>query len=345
MKGLVKFQKGQGNVEIRQVKEPSPGAEEVKIEVKAAGVCGSDIHTYNGTIRIPLNPPVVMGHEFSGVVAEIGKDVRAVKVGDRVTSETVYSACGVCPYCRTGNYNLCLARLTVGYWVNGGFAKYCVVPERIVHKLPDNVDYILGALSEPLSCCVHGVVEKTHVSMGDLVAITGPGAIGLLSLQLAKASGARVAILGISKDEHRLNLARELGADVVVNIEQTDPREAIYELSGGIGADIVIECSGVAAAVDLGFDLVKKTGQYTQVGVFGKPVEIDFEKVIWKELQVQGMFGHKWTTWKRALEIMRQAKVNLKSLVSDVMPLTQWEEAFRMQQEKKGLKIILTPID
>ena len=345
MKGVVKTQKGKGNVSIQNVKEPVPGPDEVKIVVKAAGICGSDLHTYDGTIKIPLNPPVIMGHEFSGIVAEIGKHVKNAKTGDRVTSETTYSSCGTCVYCRTGNYNLCSSRLTIGYWVNGGFSKYCVVPERIVHRLPENIDFVTGALSEPLACCVHGVLERTTISMGDLAVVTGPGTIGLLSLQLIKASGGRVIILGLAKDEHRLNLAQELGADRTVNVEKEDPYEVIHQMTDGIGADVVVECSGSRAAADLGFELVKKRGKYTQIGVFGGPIEIDFEKIIWKELELRGTFSHNWTTWEKTLKLMSQGKVNLKPLVSDIMPISKWEEAFKKQEQKEGLKIILTPED
>ena len=152
-------------------------------------------------------------------------------------------------------------------------------------------------------------------------------------------------MLGLGKDEHRLNLARDLGADITLNVEKDDPHEVINQMTDGIGADVVVECSGSRSAADLGFEVVKKKGKYTQIGVFGGPIEIDFEKIIWKELELKGTFSHNWTTWKKTLEILHQDKVNLKFLVSDIMPISKWEEAFRKQEQKEGLKIILTPED
>jgi L-iditol 2-dehydrogenase len=345
MKAVVKTQRGKGNISLQEVKEPTPGPDEIKIEVKAAGICGSDIHTYNDTIKFPLRLPVTMGHEFCGIVAETGKNVKNFEPGDPVTSETAASVCGICAYCRTGNYHLCPSRLSVGYWINGAFAKYCVVPQNIVHRLPQNIDLISGALAEPLANCVHGVMERTHIRVGDWVAITGPGTIGLLSLQLVKASGARVAMLGLSEDEHRLSLARELGADMIVNVGRDNPLESINEISDGMGMDVVLECSGSSSAANLGLELVRKRGQYTQIGLFGKPIEIDFEKIVYKELELRGSFSYKWTTWKKTLEMLLQSRVNLKPLVSDILPISRWEEAFKKQAGKEGLKIILTPED
>jgi L-iditol 2-dehydrogenase len=142
-----------------------------------------------------------------------------------------------------------------------------------------------------------------------------------------------------------LSLAREFGADRIVNVERDDPLELINEISGGIGADVVLECSGSSSAANLGLELVKKRGQYTQIGLFGRPIEFDLEKMVYKELELRGSFSYKWTTWKRTLEMLLQGRVNLKPLISDIMPISRWEEAFRKQAEKEGLKIILTPED
>ena len=345
MKGLVKFKKGEGNVEIQEVNEPKPGRDEVMIEVKATGICGSDIHIYHDDIKIPLKPPVIMGHEFSGVVAEVGDKVKNVKIGDRVTSETAASVCGVCRYCRTGNHNLCANRLGIGYWINGAFTKYCVVPKERVHKLPPNIDFVSAAVCEPLSCCVHGVIELTGVTAGDVVVVTGPGAIGLLTLQLAKAEGGQVVMCGTSRDEERLKLAQELGADFVVNVQKDDPVKIVNDLTQGYGADVVLECSGAPGAANFGLEVVRKQGKYTQIGLFGRPIEIDFEKIAYKEIRVTGSFSQRWTAWELALKLLSQGKVKTRSLVSDVLPLTQWREGFKKHEEKSGVKILLTPVD
>jgi L-iditol 2-dehydrogenase len=343
MLGVVKYQRGEGNMEVQDVPEPHPGPNEVKIEVKAAGICGSDIHIYHDDIKIPIKTPVIVGHEFSGIITELGENVKHLKAGERVTSETAASVCGICPYCRTGHYNLCSSRLGIGYWINGAFAKYCVVPHERVHLLPENVDFISGALCEPLACCVHGIVELTEIHAGDLVVLLGPGPIGLLSLQIAKAEGGKAIVLGVSKDAERLNLAKNLGADRVIDIQKEDPYEVIKELTEDLGADVVLECSGISNAAVMGLNLVRKRGSYTQIGLFGKPIEIDFELIAYKELRVTGTFSQKWTAWKKALDLLAQGKVNLRPLVSDILSISDWKKGFKIHEEKKGMKVVLTP--
>jgi L-iditol 2-dehydrogenase len=182
MIAVVKTKGGKGNIELRDMPEPVPGEGEVKIEVKAAGVCGSDIHIWDGDIKIPLKPPVIIGHEFSGVIADIGDGVRGFEVGQRVVSETTFSSCGICAYCRTGEYNLCDDRRVIGYWLNGAFTRFCIVPASRLHTLPPDIDFHSAALTEPLACCVHAVVELTGISAGNTVVVIGPGAMGLLAL-------------------------------------------------------------------------------------------------------------------------------------------------------------------
>jgi len=341
----MKLREGDGNVEIQDVPEPFPSPDEVKIEVKAAGICGSDIHIYHDDIKIPVKPPVIMGHEFSGIVTKVGKNVKKIRIGDAVTSETAASVCGICRYCRTGNYNLCPRRLGIGYWINGAFTKYCVVPQERVHKLPENVDFVSAAMCEPLACCIHGVIELTGVTAGDVVLITGPGAIGLLTLQIAKAEGGKVVICGTSQDQKRLKLAQELGANFIVNIQKENISKIISDLTNGYGADVVFECSGNPKAVNLGLDVVRKQGKYTQIGLFGRPIEIDFEKVAYKEIKLTGSFSQKWTAWELALKLLSQGKIKTKPLVSDILPITRWKEGFKKHEEKTGVKIILIPID
>ena len=157
MKALVKFAQGDGNMEIREVPEPSPGPGEVKVEVMAASICGSDLHIMHGDIGIPMRLPVIPGHEFAGVVTEVGAGVEEIAVGDRVTGENTRTACGVCHQCATGSYNLCQKRLATGYAYDGAFTKYVVIPKIRIHKLPDNVDFACGALTDPSACAYHAV--------------------------------------------------------------------------------------------------------------------------------------------------------------------------------------------
>ncbi len=343
MKAVVKFKKGKGNIKIQDVPEPRVGPNEVKIEVKAAGICGTDILIYYDEFK--YNPPVILGHEFCGIVAEVGDNVMKFKAGDRVTAETAAKVCGNCLYCKMGNYNLCPERLGLGCVLNGAFTKYCVVRKKIVHFFPDNVDFISGALCEPLSCAVHCVVEQTDISVGDIVIITGPGTIGLLALQLSKLAGGFVVVLGLSVDKERLSLAKKLGADMVVNIEEKDPEKIIKELSKSYGADVVLECSGAPAAAELGLKLARKRGQYIQMGLFGRPIHIDFEQIAYKELHVIGSLSHNWITWELALKLLKQNKIQIKPLVTDKLSIMDWKKGFEKLEEKKGISIVLYPVE
>jgi L-iditol 2-dehydrogenase len=343
MKAVVKYAFGPGNIELRDVPEPVPRPDEVKIEVKAAGICGSDLHIQDGDIKLRVKPPVIMGHEFSGVVDEVGLSVSEFKPGERVTSETSAYVCGACVPCQTGNYNVCAEKRLIGYWFNGAFAKYCVVPSRLVHRLPENVSFLAGALCEPLACCVNGVLEKTAISPGDIVVIAGPGTIGLLSLQLVKAKGGFAILCGVSADKSRLELGRKLGANITINVEEENPEKIVSEATGGAGSDVFLECSGSPSAVCMGLNLIRRGGYYTQLGLTGRPFELDFDTVAYKELTIKGMLGQRWTSWNRGLKLLKNGVVKTEELVTDILPLDKWEEGFGKMRRKEGIKIILKP--
>jgi len=343
MKALVKYEKGPGNMEIRDVPEPQPEKGQVKIEVKATGICGSDLHIYHDDIVIAVKPPVVVGHEFSGVIAKAGNGTAGWKTGERVVSELGFEVCGRCYNCLAGSPNLCDTRKSIGYWYNGAFARYVIVPADGVHRLPDNISFEEGALTEPLACVVHGVLELTPFTAGDTVLISGPGAIGLMTLQVARSQGAITIVSGVTADQSRLSLAQELGADHLIDVEREDAVERVLELTGGRGADVVFECSGNDRAVDTGFSAIRKRGRYTQLGLFGRPISINFERVVSKELKVTGSFGQRRSAWQRALALMAQKKISLGPLVSDVLPLSEWSRAFELFENKEGLKVVLKP--
>ncbi len=345
MKALVKYDKGPGNMEIRDLEEPTPGFGEVKIEIANTGICGSDLHIYHYDIDIPINPPVTTGHEFAGTVVEVGSGVTSCAVGDRVTSETAYSYCGECRHCRDGYYNLCNQRRTLGYWHNGAFARYTVVPGDRVHRLPESIDFRAGAMLEPLACVTHAAIDLTSITEGDWVLVTGPGAIGLLALQTARALGARVIVSGTSVDRERLDAAAQLGAERTIEVGTTDLEEEIKTLTDGAGVDVVLECAGSEKAVDSGLRAIRKRGQFTQVGLFGRPVTIEFEKVCFKELKLTGSIGSKRSSWEAAIQLVADGKVRTHPLISHVLPLTEWEHAFQQFENKVGLKLMLQPVE
>jgi len=329
---------------IREIEEPSPGPGQVKIEVKAAGICGSDIHILHSDIAIPVNPPVVTGHEFSGVVAEVGEGVTSCRLGDRVTSETAYSYCGKCHNCKTGRYNLCDNRLTLGYWFNGAFAKYTVVPERNIHKLADHISFEEGALLEPTACVTHAAMDLADIQAGNTVLVSGPGAIGLITLQIAKAHGAFVIVSGTDADTERLAIAENVfDADVIIDVTKENLQDRILELTDGTGADVVLECSGSGRGTAAGLEAVKKQGQFVQIGLAGAPFELDFAKICYKEIKATGSLGSVWTSWKNAIRLVESGQVKLKKLVSHRFPLDQWEDGFTVFEEKQGFKVLLIP--
>ena len=342
MKGVVKYARGHGFVELRDVENRPPGPNQVKIEVRASGVCGSDVHIYHDSINYPIRTPVVMGHEFSGVVVEKGARAgEEVEVGDRVTAEPSIHLCGRCIYCRSEHYNLCPERRVLGYWYDGCFAPYCNVVN--AHKLPESVSFEAGATTELLACCVHAVSEQVGVSAGDFVVITGPGPVGLFAALVALAEGATVLVCGTSGDGQRLRLAEELGVHYVVDVEAGDAVQRVRELTSGYGADAVVECSGAPAAMEMGLNLVRKRGKYAQMGLPGKPVEIDFELIAYKEIEVKGALAQRRPVWQRALKLMEQGLVPGERLISHRFELGEWQRAFELAEKREGMKLMFMP--
>ncbi|HFQ1334399.1 zinc-binding dehydrogenase [Staphylococcus aureus] len=219
MKALVKTREGHGNLELLDKEVATPLDDKVKIKVHYAGICGTDIHTYEGHYKV--NFPVTLGHEFSGEIVEVGADVKDFKVGDRVTSETTFYVCNECEYCESKDYNLCNHRKGIGTQVDGAFTNYVIAREESLHHIPDEVSYQSAAMTEPLACAHHGV-SKIQVNSGDVAVVMGPGPIGLLVAQVLKSKGATVVVTGLDNDKVRLDKAEALHMDYVVNLQQTD---------------------------------------------------------------------------------------------------------------------------
>lgn len=341
MKALQKTDLGPGSLRLREVREPTCGPGQVKIRVASASICATDLYALRG--EYPIRPPVTLGHEFGGIVEEVGSGVRDITVGDHVTVLPSFSVtCGHCRYCRTGFYVLCDQRLTAGATVDGGFAPYCVVRSDQVFRLPSNVDVSLGALTEPLACAVQAVSDLSDIEPGELVVISGPGPAGLLTLQLAKAQGTKVIVAGLARDAHRLAVARALGADVTVNVEEEDLVEIARSLSHGYGADIAFECAGEPASLNQCLHSLAKRGTCVMLGFPGK-AQIDADTIVQKQLTIRGSNSYNWTTWERALEILARDLIDLASIVSHRFPLSEWQTAFKIVEERSGLKVLLEP--
>ncbi|SKC83430.1 zinc-binding dehydrogenase [Maledivibacter halophilus] len=343
MKALMKKELGFGSLELVEVEEPKAGRDQVKILVKYAGICGSDLHTYEGKYKVKV--PVILGHEFSGEIVEVGENVDDFKIGDRVTSETTFYICGECKYCYSGDYNLCKSRKGLGSQQNGGFTKYVIARKESVHKLPENVDYVSAALTEPLACAYHAV-SKSDIKEGDIVVVLGPGPIGLLTAQVAKSYGAKVVITGLEKDKIRLEKARELGIDFAVDIQNEDVKKIVDDVTNGYGADIAFECAGAVPAVKMGLDLLRKKGQYIQVGIFPTAeIMTDFEKIVQKEIEVIGCRSQKPRDWEPSLKLMDDNLVNSKALVTHEFKITEWDKAYETIKNGDAIKVIMTPVE
>jgi len=338
MRALVKVAPGPGNLELRDIPEPKPGPGEVKIRVMAASICGSDLHIQRGDIGIPMRFPVVPGHEFAGVIAELGPGVAGLEPGLRVTAENTRSSCGACASCTAGSYNLCPDRLATGYAFDGAFTDYVVVPAIRVHRLPDAVDFESGALTDPSACAYHAVQELTRIDAGHQVLITGPGPMGLFCLQYAKANGGTVLLAGTGKDARRLELGRLLGADHILAGPDLEPR--LRDLTGGAGVDVVLECSGAEPAAQLGLSALKRRGQYTQVGIFGVPIRFDLDRVLYREIRLTGSFSQKFIGWRQALALCAQGKIQAAPMITHRFDLADWETAFATFARGEAIKVM-----
>lgn len=344
MQALVKTQKGAGFLELREVPEPAPNSAEVLIEIKACGICGTDVHVKHD--NFPYWPPVILGHEFAGQIVGLGPDTKYFAVGDRVVGEPHTQACGQCYLCRSGNIQICPTKRSPGWGIDGAFARYLVMPERLLHRIPDSMSYDVAAVVEPAANTVHDIIERARVEAGDFVVVIGPGPIGLLAGMVARAAGARhIAIIGTPADEAiRLAKARELGFQTVINLAEIDPLQAVLALTGGIGADLVIECSGAAPAIASTVDLVRKKGRICAIGLTGKEyISFPWDKAAFKVCDIIFNLSTSYTSWDRTINLIASGQLPAGEVISHRLPLTEWETAFAAIEAQQALKVLLIP--
>jgi L-iditol 2-dehydrogenase len=328
--GLTKLAPGAGNVGLSERPEPSPEPGHVVLQVAGAGICGTDLHIADGEYETVT--PVTMGHEVAGTVAELGDGVDEAWLGARVASETYFSTCGRCAHCLAGRTNLCTERRSIGTHVDGAFAPRLHVPVTNLHRLPDRLDAATATLCEPLACVSHSLLEpEPAVRPGDDVLVIGPGPVGLLAAQVARTAGGRVHVRGTPRDHARLAAARELGLETSTT---EDPP---------VEADVVVECSGSEAGMAHGFAAARRGARYVQIGLAGKPVSLPFDLVCFHELTVTSGFASTPSSWKAALDLVRERRVELEPLVTEVVPLAEWERAFAATRAAEGIKFVLDP--
>jgi L-iditol 2-dehydrogenase len=333
MTGLMKTATGPGSVGLGTVPRPVAGPGQVVIEVFATGICGTDLHI--AADEFPSLPPVVMGHEVTGRVVEAGVGAEE-HLGKRVSPETYFFTCDVCPDCRAGRRNLCLARRSIGSHVDGGFASHVVVPAGNLHEVHPGVGEHAGALYEPLACVTHSLCDPAVASPGDRALVVGPGAMGILSAQVLRAQGAIVTVSGAPTDRARLDLAASLGLEVV-------EADGLHGATPDGGFEVVVDASGNERGIDAGLRAVRRGGHYVQVGLAGRPILVDIDLICLRELRVTSGFASTPRSWKRLEKLVAAGLILLDPLVSDVLPLAEWQAAFERTRRADGLKLMLDP--
>lgn len=332
---------GTRDLRIQDVKLRKLNSDEILLKVHACGVCGTDVHIYEGAEgSATVFPPVILGHEFSGKVCEIGDDVTNIKIGDRVCVDpNIY--CGKCHYCRDGQAHLCEQLTAIGVTVDGGFAEYCIVPEKQAYKLPENVAYEEGALSEPIACCLHGI-DQSEISPGDAVLIIGGGTIGLIMLQLAKIAGAAKVLLSEPMKDKR-DLALTLGADIVIDPVHEHFEEAIKSHTNS-GVDIAIECVGKKETMQQAIQSARKGGAIMMFGLTPPNCEIPLKPfdVFRRELTIKSSFINPFTQ-ARAVDLLGSGRVKVNDLISQVVSLEDLAEIFKKEEGSKMGKVIVKP--
>jgi L-iditol 2-dehydrogenase len=334
-----------GSFIYQDVAEPQVHEGEVLIRVRACGICGSDVHGMDGSTG-RRRPPIIMGHEASGVIATVGEKVTGWSQGDRVTFDsTVY--CGTCWFCQRGLINLCDNRRVLGvscedYRQHGAFAEYVAVPQRILYRLPEAITFEQAAMVEAVSVAVHAV-ERTPVSLGDTAVVVGVGMIGLLVVQALRAAGCGT-IIAVDLDEGRLNLARRLGADLSLNAEASHLLEEVKRCTGGRGGDLAMEVVGTSPSVNAAIACVRKGGTVTLVGNLKPSVELPLQAVVTRQITLYGTCASSGE-YPACLDLMARGAINTDALISATPPLAEGAAWFkRLYDREPGLmKVILLP--
>lgn len=353
MKAVVKYDFGKYETEIRDVPIPEIGDDDVLVEVKAAGVCGSDIAFDNGEHANILCPPVVLGHEFSGVVAKVGKNVTAWKVGDRVVSDNTGTACGTCYACSTADYLSCPERLGIGYGMDGGFTNYVkilgktlqVFPNSLM-RIPECMSFEEAAILDPACNGYMAVVQEAKLMPGEYIAVFGVGALGLFSIQAARAAGAaKIIAIGLEADRARFDLARQCGATDIVMSDKVNAVEEVMRITDNEGVAVVADCAGVNVVMPTAIEITRPAGTIVKIGYDHHPYNMSLDPFIDKAIALKGHFGYNWLSWRNVMNLVKAKKFDLKCMISHEMKVSQFREAFDMVRRKESIKIILRPED
>ena len=334
------FFMGEEKFEFCDVPIPTPGPGELLIRNAVCGICGTDIHIFHGEPgSADVVPPVVLGHEYSGIVQQVGENVTDFKVGDHVTIDpNIY--CGKCCFCRKGKKQLCEDMQAIGVTRDGGFEEYSVIPASQAFLLNPDLDLEVGAMAEPLACCIHGI-DLAQIHTGDTVLVIGGGAIGLLMVQLAKMAGAAKVILS-EPVKFRRDLGEKLGADYSIDPTKSNPAEQIRYFTGKNGADVVIECVGKVSATKQAFETASKGATLLLFSVpsIKATYELPMYDIFKKELVIKGSFVNP-DTHSRAVELLNSGKIQVMPLFTHRYKLEDLPEAIQMQSSSESIKVLV----
>ncbi len=329
--------------EIREIRVPSFGRTEVLVKVKIASICGTDLHIYEWDrwAQGRIHPPLVPGHEFCGEVVACGDEVTSVKEGDLVSAE-MHVACGKCLQCRTGEAHICQNVKIIGVDTDGAFAEYVVIPESNIWKLDPAIPQEYASILDPLGNAVHSVLAGEIAAK--TVAITGCGPIGLFAIAVARAVGA-ARVFAIEVNQHRRKIASEMKADLVLDPSSQDVRAAVLEETGGLGADVVLEMAGHPTAIRTAFDIVRRGGRISLLGLTSKPISLNFsEDVIFKGITVQGINGRKmYQTWYQMTALLKAKKLELHPAITHRIAMKDFSSAMERLKTGEASKILVYP--
>jgi threonine dehydrogenase-like Zn-dependent dehydrogenase len=336
MKALRKLADGKGNVAIQEVEKPKISPDEVLMKVWAAGVCGSDLLIEDD--KHFNKAPVTLAHEFSGIAYEVGKNVKKIKVGDRIVGDIETP---------TG---------WLGVTRDGAYAPYMSLPEKVCYKLPGDFNMDHGAMTELVTAIIHIMQERTSVKAGDFVVVVGPGPMGLLGVQFAKIRGAsEVALIGLKKDKKRLEVGERTGADHILYSEE-QPEKAVMELTGGKGADLVLEAAGARVGNNIigaqhAIDCARRAyegeggkGELAFISLWGEPISLDFDQVCLGQLNIHGCWSWNGSeTWEKAVDLVTSGVLDLDPLITNSYSLDEWQTAFSNLRSGEDIKALICP--
>ena len=333
------------HMEFTDVPEPEYGPNDVLVRVHACGICGSDIHGYDGSTGRRI-PPLVMGHEAAGVIEAVGENVKQFSVGDRVTFDSTIS-CGTCHFCRRGEINLCDNRRVLGvscgdYRQNGAFAEFVVVPQNIVYKLPDQLSFESAALIEAVSIAVHAA-NITQLSLGDTAVVVGSGMIGLLAIQAIKLRGAGL-VIATDLEDNRLEMAKQLGADITLNAKHCNVPEEVRKLTEGRGADVALEVVGHVSTVNDAIAAVRKGGHVTLVGNLSPKIEFPLQSIVTREITVKGSCASQGE-YPECIRLLSSGAIKVDPLITAKVKLAEGPEWFQKLYDglPGAMKVLVCP--